>query len=409
MPSCGFDIFPYVETPAGFVAVNEREEQKMTPYACAPGKARERSISLRMLAASLLAGAFLCAALSAPARAVSSDEDAHYFDGKTIKIISVYGPGGGNDVVARSFSLFAPKYFPKTRFVVQNIAGGNGDAGTSIAAKAKPDGLTLVVLWNNSYMGSMLGAVHPGWSASDFTPIIAYAYPLDSTPVAVRKDFASSWDDIASGKAGLWKMGSVTGYADFPGLLLLAGYPMKIVSGYASNNEAMAAVDRGEIASAFPYLAGYIDNFPNWFRSGKMVALFRTNAAPVSPATMKILGLEKQPPYILDVVKLPPDLKKIYVMGTALPTYHMLYAPAGVPAERLAALRAKMVDVVRDPEFIKWVTQRGLNANYITGDALNKKYDEVNKESPMQKKLLGAFFSGDPRFLEGTPYAGKWK
>jgi tripartite-type tricarboxylate transporter receptor subunit TctC len=361
------------------------------------------------MAASLLAGAFLCAALAPPVRAASSDEDAHYFDGKTIKIISVYGPGGGNDVVARSFALFAPKYFPQTRFVVQNIAGGNGDAGTAVAVKAKPDGLTLVVLWNSFYLGSMLGATHPGWSWRDFTPILAYAYPLDSTPVAIRKDFATSWNDIASGKAGLWKVGSVTGYADFPGLLLLAGYPVKIVSGYATNNESMAAADRGEVDSTSALVPVYINNFPNWFRSGKMVALFRTNNDPVSPTTMNILGLEKQPPYILDVVKLPPDLKQTYAMGTKLPTYHMLYAPAGIPADRLAVLRAKMVEVVRDPEFVKWVAARGTNANYVTGEELSKDYEEIQKESGIQRKLLAFYFSGDPRFLEGTPYADKMK
>jgi tripartite-type tricarboxylate transporter receptor subunit TctC len=362
-----------------------------------------------MLAASLLAGAFLCAALSAPARAVSSDEDAHYFDGKTIKIISTFGAGGGNDVVARSFAPFAPKYFPKTRFIVQNIAGGNGDAGAATAAHAKPDGLTLVVLWNGFYLGSMLGAPHPGWSWTDFKPVIAYAYPPDSYPVAVRKDFATSWEQIASGKAGVWKIGSTFGYSDIDGVLLLAGYPMKIVTGYGTNVEAMAAADRGEVDTAVVVLANFLDNYPNWFRSGKMIPLFRTFPAPIPEAAMKTLGLEKQPPYVLDVVKLPPDLKQIYEMGAKLPKYHMLYAPAGVPPDILAALRAKMVEVVRDPEFVKWVAARGTNANYVTGEELSKDYEKIQKESGVQRKLLAFYFSGDPRFLEGTPYADKMK
>ena len=81
-----------------------------------------------------------CAAALACAPALSSAADA--WPDKSIRFIVPYTPGGATDIVTR---LIAQKVTEDTHwaFVVDNRAGGNGNIGMDVVAKAKPDGYTI--------------------------------------------------------------------------------------------------------------------------------------------------------------------------------------------------------------------------------------------------------------------------
>ena len=69
----------------------------------------------------------------------------NFYEGKTIRIIVGFSPGGGYDALARMLSRHMPKYIPgNPTIVVENMTG----AGSLLAANhifnvAKPDGLTF--------------------------------------------------------------------------------------------------------------------------------------------------------------------------------------------------------------------------------------------------------------------------
>jgi len=351
-------------------------------------------------------------ALAATGKDTSSSDDQKkldaHFAGKTITIISPYNAGGGSDTVARGFERFAPKYFPPgTRFSVQNIPGGNGDAGTRKALSAAPDGLSLALLFNSVYLGAMLGSSRPGWSWQDFKPVITYSFPQEPYPWLVRKDFATSWDDVASAKRGIARIGVTTGLSGLPGLLQLAGLPVKVIAGYSTNAETMAAADRGEVDIPFGSLPVLLNTYPNWIKEGKMVPLFKTGRAPMDDRAMKALGLTKQPPHVLEAVKLPEDLRQVFLDAEQLPTYHTLYTPAKTPPEILNYLRRKMEQVVADPDFKAWAEERGLSANHLSGEQLEARYKTIVNRPSLHRKLLAAYLAGDPKLLQGTPYEGR--
>jgi tripartite-type tricarboxylate transporter receptor subunit TctC len=79
------------------------------------------------------------AALIAPATAV-----AQSWPQKTITIISPYPPGATNDMLAR---LVGPKLSDAfgQSVVVENRTGASGNIGVALAARAAPDGYTLVI------------------------------------------------------------------------------------------------------------------------------------------------------------------------------------------------------------------------------------------------------------------------
>ena len=87
----------------------------------------------------ILSAAILLFVSSAP---VPAAED---YPSRPIRIIAPFAPGGGTDMVAR---VIAPKLSERlggTTVIVDNRGGAGAIIGTAIAAKATPDGYTLLV------------------------------------------------------------------------------------------------------------------------------------------------------------------------------------------------------------------------------------------------------------------------
>src|SRR5215470_2315003 len=67
---------------------------------------------------------------------------------RPVRMIVPFAPGGPTDVFARPIAQRLTEHLRK-QFYVENIAGANTNVGTSQAAKALPDGHTMLVTTNN--------------------------------------------------------------------------------------------------------------------------------------------------------------------------------------------------------------------------------------------------------------------
>ena len=79
---------------------------------------------------------FACASLATLAQAAYPD--------KPIRIIVPFAPGGNIDITARTIAPGLSEFLGQP-VVVDNRGGAGGKAGTEIAAKAAPDGYTLLL------------------------------------------------------------------------------------------------------------------------------------------------------------------------------------------------------------------------------------------------------------------------
>jgi tripartite-type tricarboxylate transporter receptor subunit TctC len=97
-------------------------------------------LKLPPLGAALALGVLLFAGSAAAAADVS-------YPTQTVRLISAFSAGGGNDLMARELAQKFNEEFKKT-FIVEDKVGGNGDIATDYVARAAPDGQTLLVTTN---------------------------------------------------------------------------------------------------------------------------------------------------------------------------------------------------------------------------------------------------------------------
>jgi tripartite-type tricarboxylate transporter receptor subunit TctC len=95
---------------------------------------------------------------------------AQQWPAKPVKIIVPAQPGGGLDLVGRTFAEQLGRAFDQT-FVVENVAGGGGQIATQATARAAPDGYTLMVGYVGTHGTNPAVRKVPYDAVKDFTAI----------------------------------------------------------------------------------------------------------------------------------------------------------------------------------------------------------------------------------------------
>jgi len=153
---------------------------------------------------SVAAAVTACALLTTPA------VHAQDYPTRAVTIIVPTGPGGGTDIIARLIGAQLAQQLGQP-FVIDNRPGAGLLVGTAAAAKAEPDGYTLVVGLNGSMaVNPSLFSKLPYHPIRDFTPVAMLAdYPFlvvvsNELPVRSIADLI----DLARSKPGELNYGS---------------------------------------------------------------------------------------------------------------------------------------------------------------------------------------------------------
>lgn len=99
------------------------------------------------------------------------------FPTRNVRIIVPFAPGGPVDVFGRLMAEKLSDHFGQ-QFYVENIGGAGGNIGTGRAAKAAPDGYTLLLTANNHVINPLLYETVPYDPFKDFAPVsLAVGFP----------------------------------------------------------------------------------------------------------------------------------------------------------------------------------------------------------------------------------------
>lgn len=259
---------------------------------------------------------------------------------KPIRLIVPYPPGGPLDTVARVLAAAVKDSLGVV--LVDNKPGAGGNLGADLAAKAAPDGHTLVMGAVATHaINPWLFAKLPYDPIRDFTPITRVAQVPNvlvlNAETANKLGIASLADLVAFAKKNPGRLNYGSGGNGSAGHL--AGEMFKAQAGlfmvhipYAGGNPAQLGLLAGQVDLSFDNLASASANI----KSGRLRALAVTTAARASAM---------------------PDLPTIAEAGRSLGlggfdvgTWFGLFGPAGLPAEMLARLNKAFVAALDAPE-----------------------------------------------------------
>ena len=254
--------------------------------------------------------------------------------GRPIRIIVPVAPGGPSDTAVR---ILVPRLSEALRqtLVVDNRPSNNGIAGTEIAARANPDGLTLNI--GNSGTHAINPSLYkslPYDPVRDFTPIIQIV-TSGMVLVATPKLPVNSYKElVALAKKDPGKLNMAVAGATGE----LAGEALMAMSGFRMNNVRYKGSSPAEIGTL----------------SGESDASLLTPLASmqhIASGRLKALGISsaKRSPLLPNV----PTLAEAGVAGYDFQIWHGLFAPLKTPTSvtqnvHKAAMQALSAPEVKD-------------------------------------------------------------
>lgn len=267
---------------------------------------------------------------------------AQAYPARPIRLIVPFAPGGGVDFVSRALAQKLSEGLGQS-IIIDNRGGAGGIVGSELAARAAPDGYTLLMA-NNSTHG-VLPAVRPRIpydSLRDFTPVslIANTQNLLVANVALSARNVREFIDLARGKPGAYIYGS----AGEGSQTHLAGELLQHVTGirmthvpYKGAGPGYIALLGGEIQVMFGTILGSLQQV----QSGRIRALAITG--------------EKRSPALSAV---PTFLEQgIAKFETGL--WYALLGPARMPSSVSTRLQQEIAKAMQHPDFRKVLVSQG--------------------------------------------------
>jgi tripartite-type tricarboxylate transporter receptor subunit TctC len=274
---------------------------------------------------------------------------AQTYPARPVRVIVPYAPGGGADFVTRVFGKAWSDNLGQ-QFFVDNRAGANGNIGSELAAKSKPDGYTLLSVANTTVtinpslyrqmpidmqrdlapVSMMAGqpnvlVVHPSLPAKSVKELVAIARARPG-----QLDYASASTGSSSHIAAeLLRLEAKINITHVP---------------YKGNGPAMADLIAGHVQLMFNNLAPSVAQV----KAGKLRALAVT--------------AEKRSTAAPDV----PTMAEAGYPGVVFNLWVGLLAPAGTPADVIAKLNAETAKAAQQQDVRNRLLGEGTEP-YTTG------------------------------------------
>jgi tripartite-type tricarboxylate transporter receptor subunit TctC len=309
--------------------------------------------------------ALTAAGLAVAAGPAAGDPVADFYRGKQVSMVVGAPAGGGYGLNARIIARHMARHIPGNPTIVPRfMAGGGGVPAANYMYNAAPkDGSTIGMPIASIPLSQVLLATKSvkfdaakfAWigNVASFTNVLAvwHTAPAKTVGDATRTELVIG----ASGK------GSFLYYE--PALMnALLGTKFRLVLGYKGSSDLNLALERGEVQGRhFPW-ASLKGSNPHWIRDGLVVPLLQ-------------VGPHKDPdlpnvPSFIDLVRTDKHRRMVSLLHVNTKIARSVYAPPGVPKDRVAALRAALAATVKDPAFLADMKKSKQPVVPLSGEAL---------------------------------------
>lgn len=294
----------------------------------------------------------LTAALAATAL-FSTASQAQSFPDKSITFIVPFAAGSATDLLARALAQ-AVTLDAKVSVVVDNKPGGNAFIGAQAAAKAKPDGYTVLIATNTTHAANEhLFKKLPYDPVKDFEPLtlLGRGGQIMLVNPSLGVNTVAEFVKLAKSKPGKLSFGSGSSSSRIAGELFkqMAGAYIVAIP-YRSNPPAVTDL-----------IGGQID---------VMITDMATGLPQVKGGKLKALGVStlQRSPLAPDV----PTISEAGVKGYEMTYWFAAYAPAGTPAPVVARLNELLVKAAKSSTAASFYQGTGTEITTTTPEGLRK-------------------------------------
>lgn len=308
------------------------------------------------------------------------------FEGETIEFMIPFSAGGGSDTWARFLAPFLQEHLPGNPSVqVVNEPGGGSTKGANLfAARAEPDGLTILGTSGSTQFPYLLGDPrvryeYADWNVVMATPTGGVVYTTPQTGVESPEEIAElKGQDLVYASQGATSL-------DLVPLLgfRLMGIDVRHVFGFQGRGDGRLAFERGETNIDYQTSSAYLQNVMPLVEEGSAVPLFTWGALDEEGNIVRDPTFPDLPSYVeaYEMVNGEPPsgpefqaYKAFFVAG--FPAQKMVFLPQGTDQAIIDAYKQAFVDIQNDPDFQE---QKGAaigDYQLATGDAAQVLYEQ---------------------------------
>jgi tripartite-type tricarboxylate transporter receptor subunit TctC len=344
-----------------------------------------------------LIAAFLLCSIAAPV--ARADGVADFYRGKQMKFVIRAGVGGTYDLYGRLLAHHMGRHIPGNPSILPiNMSGGGGIRAANYIAEIAPrDGSVLTIVsaglpvdqglgLNSSFQADLRRFNWLGNLSSAGQVVVAW----HTSPVKTLQD--ALMREMVVGTTGA---GSIS--VQIAAVLInMLGAKFKLVVGYPDAQDVNLAMERGEVQgrSSGPWPA-FMAATPRYVSDKLIIPLVQ-------------VGLEKEPaladvPLLRDLARTADEHEVFDFMSMAVAISRPVATTPGVPADRVAALRAAFDATLADPLFLADAEKQRLDLRPMSGDRLAELVKQVVETPPaLREKVKSAIQPKNAQTLPGA-------
>lgn len=317
-----------------------------------------------------------CIALSSHAAEAAT---ADFFQGKTLRILVGYPPGGGYDFYARLIARYIGKYIPgRPNIIVENMPGAGSLASANYLYKlAKSDGLTLGHFSGSLFPLQAMGQNEIQFDSTKFEYVggVAKVEIVCGFPKAGGIDSVEKWMALKiPPRLGATAPG--TGGHDTSRVIhATTGLPMQLVLGYKSTGDMRLAIERGELNGTCNGWETFRSLWKNSIESGELTIVLQ--ALPKPHADLPKV------PLVINYAK-TEEARQLIQLGihdvSAIARPFVL--PPGTAKGQVQLFRQAFWATMSDPDFLADAEKSNLDISPLTGEELEKTVHGLVKTNP---------------------------
>jgi tripartite-type tricarboxylate transporter receptor subunit TctC len=316
----------------------------------------------------------------------SAQTPEQFYAGKTIDFVIGYPPGGSNDTLGRLVGRHLGKHIPgKPNIVPKNMPGAGSFLAVNTIFNVSPkDGAVIGIGAPTMALDEKLGTQGVRFRTAELNwigridSLINIVFTWHTSPV---KTFADA-QKIESTLSGTGVGSTVSIYPTVMNNVF--GTKFKLVMGYKGSNEAMLAVERGEVEGHSTSWTALKVAHPDWIRDNR-VSVFVQFALKRHPELPQV-------PTAVDLARNDEERSILGAIMNATEVGTAFFTTPGAPTDRVTALRRAFDATMKDPELLAEAERIKVEVSPMTGEELQKLVADVSNLSPaLLEKVRAAY------------------